>query len=391
MIHLTSAAYFFLAVGILTSVSLIGIHQVFLTIPAAYFFYKAFQDKKLVVSKSSIFLLLFFIWAFLSLIFNLDVLKDASKSFGKLKFLFFALGGIPVLYYWLPKVRESHLRFITNTFFCSIIAAGIVAIYQIVSAGGGRSEGLIGIMRYGYASSMISIFVLGLILQNKKLEFKFNLKLATVAFLFGLVGIFLTQTRGALAGFMSAIPFVLYFYRPKVGIAFGVVSAILISIIAYAYLFGSSTSGNRYLKSRNEMGDVVRREQWQSAIIATKEHPVLGWGFNNFYSQVERIKKENNLKTTFYINEHSHNTFLEVAAGTGIVGAAIFILWIFFWALECFKLNPSLRGIFVPFGVCMIASGQFEVILDSNNSVLLFFVYSLSQYAVIWQKQKAAA
>ena len=388
MVNLTTVAYAFLAAGILTSVSLIGIHQALLFIPALFFTFKAYQKKELHISKSNAFLFLFLIWAFISLCFNFDILDNSLKSFGKLKFIFLALSGIPVLYYWLIEVKPRVLKILTNLFLLSIIVAGLVAIVQVIIAGGGRSEGLIGIMRYGYASAMISVVLLGVILQRDKLNFEFNLKLASVALVFGVVGMFLTQTRGALAGFMSAIPFVLYFYKPKIGIAFGIVSAALISIIAYAYLFGSGNYGSRYLKSRNELGDVVRREQWQSAIIATKESPFLGVGYNNFYSQVERIKKENHLKTTFYINEHSHNTFLEIAAGTGLIGVGLFVLWLFLWALECFNLNSALRGVFIPFGVCVIASGQFEVILDSNNAVLLFFVYTLSQCALIMQKQK---
>lgn len=389
ILNLTTVAFFVLAIGIVTSVSLIGVHQILLVIPAFYFLFKAYQDNKISISKSNIFLFLFLIWCTISLVFNFNELIKPSKSFGKLKFIFFALSTLPVLFYWISNVKPAFLKIVIHTFFASIIAAGLIALYQFISSNGGRSEGLIGIMRYGYASAMIAVFLLGVILQRKKLNFDFNVTFAVVAVVFSILGMFLTQTRGALAGFLSAMPFVLYFYRPKVGIAFGIFSAILISIIAYFYLFGSNTTGegSRYLKSRNELGDVVRREQWQSAIIATKEHPVFGWGYNNFYSQVERIKKENNLKTTFYINEHSHNTFLEVAAGTGLVGATFFLLWLITWAIECFKLE--LRGIFIPFGVSMIASGQFEVILDTNNSVLLFFVYSLSQYALNIQKQKA--
>jgi O-antigen ligase len=384
MIYLSTAAFWGLSLGLITSVSLLGIHQILLTIPAIYFLYLTVKERPFVPSVSSKLLLGFLVCCLLSLVVNFEHVEVPSKSFGKLKFPFYALAGISVLFYWIPKVKPLHLKFVIHTFFFSIIAAGSLALYQAVTIGG-RSEGFIGIMRYGYASGMISVILLGVILQHKKLNLDINFNIATTAFFFSLLGVFLTQTRGALAGFMAAIPFVLYFYKPKLGIVFGIFSAVLISIIAYAYLFGTGTYQSRYLKSRNELGDVVRREQWQSAIIATREHPILGWGYNNFYSQVERIKKENNMQTTFYVNEHSHNTFLEVAAGTGLLGAAFFILWIMAWAIECFNFNQALRGTFIPFGVCMVISGQFEVILDTNNSILLFFMYSLSQFTLVKQ------
>lgn len=383
IINLTTAAYFLLAIGILISVSILGAHQILLFLPVLFYLYKELKNKEIKISKSSIFLFLFMIACLISLIVNFSDLRNPSKSFGKIKYLFIALGSIPVLNYWLPNVKPAHLKFLIHSFFASIIAAGSYAIYQAITSGGARTDGFIGIMRYGYASAMITILLLSTLLNRKNLKFEFNIVMGWTAFVFGLVGIFLTQTRGALAGFLTALPFVLYFFRPRLGLAVGAVSFLIISVLGYAYLFGTGDYKSRYLKPRTEMGDVVRQEQWQSAIIATKEHPLFGWGYNNFYSQVERIKKENNLKTTFYVNEHSHNTFLEIAAGTGLIGFFFFMGWLVLWAIECFKLEKALRGIFVSFGVCFVISGQFEVLLDTNNTVLLFFIYSLSQYAVI--------
>jgi O-antigen ligase len=388
MINLTTAAFFFLAIGILTSVTLIGLHQILLFVPVMYYLYKTFSEKKKIFSVSSILLTTFIVCCLISLAVNFNEVKDLSKSLGKLKFIFLSLGGISALYYWLPKVKPSHLTFIINGFFSSIIASGGIAIYQVAMTGE-RSRGFIGVMRYGYVSAMILTLLIAIVIQRKNLKFDFNLKLAITAIFFCFIGLFLTQTRGAMAGFMSALPFVLYFYKPKWGVIFGLISAVLISIVAMAYLFGSSTEnkfGSRFLKSKNEIGDLVRREQWQSAVIATKERPLFGWGYGNFYTQVTRIKKENNMKTVFYTDAHAHNTFLEVAAGTGLIGFSLFLLWLITWAYECFKLENALRGIFVPFGVCMIISCQFEVIFDSSNMALFFAAYTLSQVARIMSK-----
>ena len=387
MINLTTAAYFFLATGILTSVTLIGAHQILVFAPVCYFLYKTFSEKKKLFSLSSILLTVFIGCCLISLAVNFDEVKNISKSFGKLKFIFLALGGISAIYYWLPQVKPAHLKVIIHGFFCSVIASGALAIYQVITTGE-RSKAFIGIMRYGYVSAMILTVLIAIIIHRKNLKLDFNFKLGLAALGFCFVGLLLTQTRGAMAGLLSALPFTLYFYKPKWGIIVGLISAILISIVATAYLFGTSTAngkdskyGSRFLKSKNEIGDVVRREQWQAAIIATKEHPFFGWGYGNFYSQVDRIKKENNMQTQFYSDAHAHNTFLEVAAGTGLIGFAVFLLWLITWAYECFKMENALRGIFVPFGVCMIVSCQFEVIFDSSNMALFFAAYTLSQVA----------
>jgi O-antigen ligase len=388
MVNLITFSFFLLALGLITSVSIVGLYQLILFLPACYFLYIFFLERRK-PPRSFFFLAVFMLVACASLVVNLDSVANFSKSFGKLKFLFFGLSLVAVLSFWIPNVNVRHLKNIIHTFLSSIIFSGAVAIYQFTASGGGRSEGLIGIMRYGYGSAMISVLLMGIIFQRKKLKLDVNLKLLFVALIFAIVGVLLTQTRGALAGFLCALPLTLYFYRPKVGIFVGILSLIIISIIGYAYLFGTNTGAkNRFIKSRNEAGDVVRREQWQSAIIATREHPLLGWGYNNFYSQVERIKKQNNLKTQFYVNEHAHNIFLEVAAGTGLIGFAFFLLWLITWAGECFKMEGAFRGIFVPFGVCMIVSGQFEVIFDTNNMTLILFVYSVSQYLCLENNQQ---
>lgn len=331
------------------------------------------------LSASIIFLILFVICCFVSLVVNADYLENAGKSFGKLKFFFIALGTIPTLHYWISGIKINHLKFVLHAFLCSIIVCGVVALYQVITIGG-RTEGLIGIMRYGYASAMVLILLIGFLLQKKNLKLQLNARLLWAAVIFGIIGLLLTQTRGALAGFICALPFSFYFFKPRLGLAIGFLGALLISFIAFAYLFGSGDYGSRYFKSRNSGGDVVRQEQWRSAVIATKEHPWFGWGYNNFYSQVERIKKENNFKTISYVNEHAHNLFLEIAAGTGLVGFILFMGWLISWAYECFKFATPLRGIFIPFGVCIIVSGQFEVIFDTTNMTLIFMTYSLSQY-----------
>src|SRR5690606_32323374 len=113
--------------------------MIHLTTAAFFFLYKAFVKKEI----------------------ELFVINNPGKSFGKLKFLFYALSAIPVLYYWLPKVKASQLRNLIHVFFGSVIIACTVAIYQAIISGGGRSEGLIGIMRYGYMSAMILSLIPG--------------------------------------------------------------------------------------------------------------------------------------------------------------------------------------------------------------------------------------
>lgn len=380
MTKLTTASLFFLAAGILTSVTILSAYQVLFSIPLIYFSYLAIKNKQINLPKSSWFLLAFVIVATVSLLINIEYIPKPSKNFGRLKYYLFGIGGIFVFRVWLKEASDKTKSILTNTFFVSILVAGLFSIYDYFTSGVGRAKGLTDTMRYGYGSAMILLMLLSGILHQEKIKNWFNWKFALVAFVIGFCGMYLTFTRGALLGFISGLPFVLYFYRPKLGFAFGVLALITGLVLVYFYQYGNvqQRQGNRFLMTKNNNGDAIRRSQWQAAIIATKEKPILGWGLSNFHSQLKRIKNDYDLPEKDYNDAHSHNLFLEVASGTGIVGLVFFLGWIISWAMECFRARGMVRAMIVPFGVAFVLSSQFEVTFDANNVSMIFFLYALS-------------
>jgi O-antigen ligase len=189
---------------------------------------------------------------------------------------------------------------------------------------------------------------------------------------------YLTYTRGALLGFLCGLPFVLYFYRPKIGLMFGGLAVLGVLGLGGMYLFGSGNYKSRFLVNKNNSSDVIRRSQWQAAIIAIKERPALGWGLSNFHTQLNRIKIENDLDAKHYNDAHSHNLFLEIGSGTGLIGVGLFLSWLMTWAWECFKAGGLTRALIIPFGVAFVVASQFEVTFDANNASMIFALYSLS-------------
>lgn len=379
MTKITTAALFFLAAGIFTSVTILSAYQILFAIPLAYYTYLAIKNKEFKLPTSGWFLLAFALVALLSLTINYDLLPKPSKNFGRVKYFAFGFCGIFVLRAWLKEATDKTKSILINTFFVSIVVAALYATYNFIFISNGRAKGLTDTMRYGYGSAMMLLTLLSAILHKEKMGKWFNWKLAIPVFLIGFLGMYLTYTRGALLGFLCGLPFVLYFFNKKLGYILGGVAVLGVLGLVGMYLFGSGQSGSRFLVNKNNSSDVIRRSQWKAAIIATQEKPILGWGLSNFHSQLKRIKNDYDLDAKHYNDAHSHNLFLEVASGTGLIGLALFLGWVISWALESFRAGGITRALIVPFGFAFVVSSQFEVTFDANNASMIFFLYALSK------------
>lgn len=380
MIKLTSASLFFLAAGILTSVTILSAYQVLFTVAVAYYSYKSIQDKNLTLPKSAYWLLAFTLVAFISTVMNFDLIPKPSKNFGRLKYFLYGVGGIFVFKYWLKDASDKIKKAITSTFLLSVVVGGLYVIgYYIVVKDDPRGRPLTETMRYGYGSSMLLLTLLSAYLHKEKIKNWIEPKFILPAIIIGFTGMFLTYTRGAFLAFLCGLPFALYFYRKKMVIVGLCITLLIGGVMGGFYLFGTKTNVNfRMLSTKGFGSDEIRMSQWQSALYAIKEKPVLGWGFSNFSTQVERIKNTYDLGAKNYVDAHSHNLFLEIGAGTGLIGLFFFLGWLISWALESFKKGELTRAMIVPFGVAFVVGSQFEVTFDANNASMIFAVYALS-------------
>ena len=378
MIKLTTAALFLLAVGILTSVTILAGYQILFAIPVIYYTFIAFKNKNYRLPKSAWFLLAFMAVALLSLIINYELLPKPGKNFGRLKYYLFGFSGIFVLRVWLKEASDKTKKFIASTFLVSVAVAGTYATYTFFTNGEGRARGFTDTLRYGYGSGMLLLTLLGCILHREKIKQWFDWRLGVLALILGFAGLYLTYTRGALLGFLCGFPFVLYYYKRILGLTLGGLAVLGVIGLGLIYLFGSGNYNSRFLMSKDNKSDNIRRSQWKAAVIAIGEKPVLGWGLSNYHSQLDRIKKQYDLDAKYYNNAHSHNLFLEIGSGTGLIGLFFFLGWVFLWAREVVREGKLIRALVIPFGVAFVASSQFEVTFDANNASMIFFLYALS-------------
>lgn len=385
MIYLSAAALSFLLIGIFASVSLVGLGQILLVIPLFKSIQENIRAKTLALPKSAYWLLGFILIAVISLVVNAEDIPRVSRNFTKLKYPLFGVVGIYFFRYWLKDSSDGVKKWVLNLFFISVIGVAIAGMVSFFMLDVSRIKGLTQTMRYGYGSAMFLSALLATLLYPARYPW-FNRHLATTAFILGFIGMTLTFTRGAMLGFLCSLPFIFYFYNKKIGLLVGSLSLVAALTWGGFYFFGkTNVEGSRFLISKDNRSDATRKSIFDSAVIAIKERPVLGWGYSNFHSQMLRIKTQYDLPHKEFYDSHAHNVFLEITAGTGVIGLFFFLGWLITWALESFK-SPWGRAIIVPFGVVFVISGQFEVTFDANTSTLIFLCYSLSSSLFMAQK-----
>lgn len=386
-------ALIFLALGLMTSPTVLAGYQIFIIIPALLLIKPLKNEIK--IPKSSWILIAISLWGFISAIYNFDHLIKPSKSFGELKYYLSGVLCIFPLFYFLKKGANRHLKVVLNILCVTIIIAFFVGIskawfqFNPVKMSFGdyhdRSGGFVNYMRYGYGSSLLFLLGLGMFFNRDKLKEIITPKLFYPALTLSLMAIATSQTRGALLALLAGLPVLLFWYKRKLSIILVLLGAIFASVIIY-FSFVSQSTKYRFINI-NQSSNAVRTSQWQTALAAVKEKPIFGLGPDQFSYNVKEIKKKYGIRYDYY-SGHAHNIVLEHAANYGYVGAILLILFFIIWFFEMIKLKTAIGFVVSSYIVAFFIGGQVELLFDVLNSHILFFVYSLSQAVSILSKGK---
>jgi len=374
----TTAAVFFLAIGTFTSVTIQGAYQVLFAIPLFYFVWLA-KGRAFNLPASAWWMLGFSLIALASIGVNWELIPNPSKNIGRLKYFLMAAFGVFPIGVWLRSVSNRTKNRLERWFYLSVIVAALWIIHQGLVLRVERIKPLTETMRYAYGTALIILLGLGLALHPERTKSWYSRRWAWLGLAFALIATVLINSRGAQASILLGLPITLWFWNRKLAIAFGLVMALGGSFIVWNYFNGTSNQTKvRILDNANNPSDLLRRSQWQSAVIAWKEKPLLGWGFSNFHTQVARIKHEHDLPAKHYVDAHAHNIPLEIATGTGLVGLVFFLAAFFCWVWECWQLGGLTRALMMPFFAALMFQCQFEVLLDANNATWIAFLYALT-------------
>ncbi len=338
--------------------------------------------KKVPISRSYMAMLAFFLIGILSLFINKGQIQDIFFSFKGTKFQFILLAAFfPLMIFFSRYNNKKIFTYLFYAFELSVVIAFIVGYirskyqFDLISWTSKpyhpRTGGFYHYMRYGYLSSFLFFFHCYLHFKCKALRKNF---LFYVAWLVCLLAIFTSQTRGGLLSVVcSSSLFVFTYYKKTRVIAGGTIIFLLMSISFFSMKGDAPTR----LLNYNDQSTITRLGQYQAAIEIFKEKPILGVGPRQFESVSMRIKEEKQIGNIPF-RGHAHNTLLEILANRGIIGFAMYLIFLSLWFHEMFLLKTDFGIAVMIYILTYSFAGQFEVLLDTVNTHFFTFIYIAS-------------
>lgn len=222
-------------------------------------------------------------------------------------------------------------------------------IYGIYSAEFARPFGSF-VNRHNFAAYMemaiavpLGLFLSGAVHKDKKLLYLTAIGVMGVALV-------LSGSRGGLVSVIAGVGFLIFVTygrsgKRKVLVRIGATGLVAAAIITGAIMIGGESSLTRIAETATSKDITTnRKEIWSVSSKIIQENAFLGVGMGAFGVAYSKFDRFNGLERV----EQAHNDYLEVLAATGIVGAVIgglFIFFLFRTGLRAVKArNPLLRG-----------------------------------------------
>ena len=199
-----------------------------------------------------------------------------------------------------------------------------------------RTRGLFGsVMSFSYVFGMIYFFVVARTMMAERVFSRKNgILLATTFFLtWALLG---TYTRGLWIAMVVGVTLITFFKKRKQTLwTIGTVA--LIGVVTFAASDNVRTRFDSFLdfSAKNE-SNYYRVQLWRANFELFLERPVMGAGFRQNATHVQRIFDKLNIDSDFV--SHAHNNLLSVLGGTGLVGFILYLAFNLIFLLTAYRL-----------------------------------------------------
>ena len=283
---------------------------------------------------------------------------------------------------WFYLFNISVCVSLITAFYGFLQSRGIIEMVSV-----GRPYATMGNSIYLGVYLLLHLFIITALFQNVRAQWA-RISYAAI-FFFELYVFFIAASRGAFLGLSAGVVVAaLLTISMRSSRSYKIVALVLIGIvfalfIMIGYFPESSFVRSNQIFSRLSTFSIASVKQdsrvmiWGIAFNAIKEHPILGWGPENFIIPYAKYYNPN-LFTNEPWFDRVHNMLLEWLVATGIVGFVAY-LWIFlvvfysvFLLLRKHKLDTSSAIIIVSFVVAYITQNVF--VFDEIVTYLVFII-----------------
>lgn len=269
-------------------------------------------------------------WPFIIFIIYCGLTYFAAEDTANFSKKFARLVGYCFLYLMVVQlsVKKENNKILSYAFIVSLLVTNLPAVYiyfiapaKYMSQLHGGENGLkeVGIMaknNFGFFSCYMVLFLTYL---YSTAQSKLSKTLFLSLFLMQAALLVMSSTRAAWAGFIAALPVMIFFSKNRARLlmpflAIVVIAASLYSIIYYG-AYGEITEKKQYGFSSWHFRTAYA---WPASIKAFEEKPIMGWGLGNDVYALTKAAK---------LQAASHNDYLLVLVETGLIGVSLY-LWL---------------------------------------------------------------
>src|SRR5699024_1236934 len=356
-------------------------------------FIRIVVDKKIKITLFEILVYTLTVWLIISIIFNSSEHPINGLNFGGVFNIITPMLFVTLIYLWKDEVTLKHIINILG-YMCIIAAIiGSSALITILFPDimikifnwdtEEINRGTISRIKNGFFLSLFIIPSISLFIYYDKKNIRY---IFLLCFIFILLGLIATGRRGS---YFPVIIFIVIFFMiiilrnfTKKGLRKYFKYFVMVAfffIVFSIYLINSGDVGRLFGQVDTQKDNIGRLTRMQPAIEFILEKPYMGDGIGNFYYRTNK-RIISDVKSVHYNNwiqlSDPHNTYIMVAAESGIIGLLIFLLILFY---VLFKLKPHdiislgiLMGVCIFFLNCMVDTRMWKGLVRLDTVFWMF-------------------
>ncbi len=295
------------------------------------------------------------------------------------------------------------------------IAGGSLAIWQVASGSYVRAEGFMIAVQFGNLSLLLGFLCLagiGWALGQPRSQLWVGA--LVLAAILGLVGSLLSGTRGGWLALPVGLTIIYLGYRRHMRrryLAAGI--AMAMTLLAALYLVPqtgvqdrlhmASEEVERYFETQQAYSSVgIRFEMWRTALLLTREYPLVGWGEREYIESMQALVKDGELATVIGRFTHVHNDALDSLLKQGMVGlSGLLVMYLAPLLLFARQLSARRYGhqhevrAFALSGIllvsCMMVFGLSQAFFSHNSGVTVYLFFLVILWCLLRSAQRRQA